>query len=232
VLNVQKKISQAIINGSWGSLHLLAERAVWWPEQAAILVADLHLGKEATFQQSGISVPAGTSEKTLNRLTLLISKYRPNVLYILGDLFHARSSLSDRVTAAMDRFISAHPDLAASLIRGNHDRHLGELPLSWNLQVIESALTVGTVTMTHFPQPARRSDQLVIAGHLHPAVRLNASMGMPGKLACFWLTATGCLTVPAFGEFVGSMKVDISDGDKIWLPIGESVLSVPANALV
>ena len=42
-------------------LHLLPERAVWWPAAGLLLVADVHLGKAATFRRLGQPVPAGTT---------------------------------------------------------------------------------------------------------------------------------------------------------------------------
>ena len=40
-------------------LRLLPERAVWWAEQETLLVADLHLGKPASFRAGGAPVPEG-----------------------------------------------------------------------------------------------------------------------------------------------------------------------------
>ena len=39
-------------------LHLLPERALWWPAARVLFVADLHLGKAATYRALGQPVPA------------------------------------------------------------------------------------------------------------------------------------------------------------------------------
>jgi metallophosphoesterase superfamily enzyme len=48
---------------------LLPGRAAFLPASATLLVADLHLGKAATFRQAGIPVPEGSAQADLARLT-------------------------------------------------------------------------------------------------------------------------------------------------------------------
>ena len=42
-------------------LLLLPERALWWPQQKALVLSDVHFGKSATFRENGIPVPEGES---------------------------------------------------------------------------------------------------------------------------------------------------------------------------
>ncbi|MDP3286967.1 MAG: DEAD/DEAH box helicase, partial [Methyloversatilis sp.] len=53
------------------SMTLLAERALWWPAQSTLLIADAHFGKGVTFRARGVAVPSGTSDDTLDRLAAL-----------------------------------------------------------------------------------------------------------------------------------------------------------------
>ena len=69
-------------------LELMAERAVYWPEQQALLVADLHWGKDATFRAHGIPVSRATGRE-LQRLIDLCQRVSAKRLYVLGDLCHA-----------------------------------------------------------------------------------------------------------------------------------------------
>ena len=78
---------------------LVPGRAAYLPATATLLVADLHLGKEATFRHRGIPVPDGAATKDLARLAMLVAQTRARRLLILGDLFHARSGCTDRVFA-------------------------------------------------------------------------------------------------------------------------------------
>src|SRR5215211_5787433 len=49
-------------------IHLLAERALWWPNASTLIVADLHWGKASTFRAAGIPIPIGTTSDDLARL--------------------------------------------------------------------------------------------------------------------------------------------------------------------
>ena len=42
------------------AVWLLPEHALWWPAQRVLFIADLHLGKAATYRTLGQPVPAGT----------------------------------------------------------------------------------------------------------------------------------------------------------------------------
>ena len=47
------------------TLWLLAEKAVYWPEQQALLIADIHFGKAAAYRRLGQPVPHGTTDANL-----------------------------------------------------------------------------------------------------------------------------------------------------------------------
>ena len=51
------------------TLMLLPERAMFWRERQALLVADAHWGKAAAFRARGVPVPRGTTLEGLRRLT-------------------------------------------------------------------------------------------------------------------------------------------------------------------
>src|SRR5215212_5467779 len=81
------------------SLHLLPDRAVYWPARSTLLIADVHFGKCATFRSLGVPVPAGSTQKDLLRLTRLIEQTGADRLVILGDLVHAAAG---RVSDVLD----------------------------------------------------------------------------------------------------------------------------------
>src|SRR5690606_41933465 len=74
-------------------LHLLPERAVWWPAAGVLLVADVHLGKAATFRRLGQPVPAGTTAANLRRIEALSVRLAASRLVVLGDFLHAREGV-------------------------------------------------------------------------------------------------------------------------------------------
>ena len=65
-------------------IHLAGERlmldptgALFWPEQRLLAVSDLHLEKGSSFARRGMLLPPWDTHATLDRLTLLLRRWRP-----------------------------------------------------------------------------------------------------------------------------------------------------------
>ncbi|MEM6363651.1 MAG: ligase-associated DNA damage response endonuclease PdeM [Planctomycetota bacterium] len=196
---------------------------LFWPDHAALMVADLHLGKDATFRAASVGVPVGSTPATLDAVSQMLDHSGSTELFVLGDLFHSRSSLSRETVAAFEQFLTQHRDIDVTLIRGNHDRHVGRLPDRWNLNIVEDSLHLDGVLLTHFPGSCPDHADLLIAGHLHPADVISVRGESTGKLPCFWLHQR-CLTLPACGHFTGTAKVDRRSGDRVWLIADHTVI--------
>ena len=63
-------------------------RALYWPRERALLVADLHLEKASFFARHGQMLPPYDSRETLERLALAIRETGARRVYTLGDNFH------------------------------------------------------------------------------------------------------------------------------------------------
>lgn len=209
-----------------GPLQLLGDRGVFCPAQRSLFVADLHLGKDATFQSYGIAVPLGGTQATLERLARMIRAKQPRQVIILGDLFHARSSLTEQVRTWFADWLEGFSAVDFLLVRGNHDAHLGPLPMSWRLEVVDPPWPNHDRVLVHVPRPAAADERLVLAGHLHPAVRLSDELEISGKFPCFHFAA-GCLTLPAIGEFTGTALVRRQVDDRVWAVIEDQVVPIP-----
>lgn len=70
-------------------LWLLADKAIWWPQQQALLIADIHIGKAAAYRALGQPVPQGTTAANLQRLDALLQRFACRQLIFLGDFLHA-----------------------------------------------------------------------------------------------------------------------------------------------
>lgn len=192
------------VDAAGESLLCLTQHALVWPAQRTLFVADVHLGKAASFRAAGVPLPSGHSGHDLDRLSSLIDVHHAKRLVILGDLVHTQTSY----TAALDRkfrdFRSRHGDVNMLLVRGNHDLHAGDAPASWGLQVVAEPFAVGPFACCHEPHAAAGMGY-ELAGHLHPAVRLQtAREGV--TLPCFWQHAQG-MVLPAFGSLTGKYVV-------------------------
>ena len=93
----------ALAKGATGTtclrLVLHPSGAIWLPDEAALLVADLHFGKAASFRRLGVPVPEASTGGTLDQLRALLDDLhrlppelqsaQPVRLVVLGDLLHA-----------------------------------------------------------------------------------------------------------------------------------------------
>jgi len=82
-------------------LVLLAERALFLPDQGALLVADVHIGKAASFRGLGVPVPHGTTHGTLARLTAALAASGAMRLIVLGDFVHSARSFAPSTRDAL-----------------------------------------------------------------------------------------------------------------------------------
>jgi DNA ligase-associated metallophosphoesterase len=209
----------------------LSGGGLFWIAERTLLVSDLHLGKEATFCGGGIPVPRGATRSTLRGVAGMIAQSGAEKVVILGDLFHARSSLADDVRSNFEGFLSDHPDVDMTLVCGNHDDSTGVLPAQWPMRIVRPPWDLGGVTLHHFPGPPSDGASLRIAGHTHPAFRIADRIASIGKLPCFhYERATRCITLPAAGRFTGTVAIRPAKGDRVWVIADERVFEIALPA--
>ena len=190
------------------SLWLLPERAAWHAASRTLFVADLHLGKSASFRARGLPVPSGTTQDNLNRIAMLVAAHAPGRIVFLGDLLHSRHAQRASAMTPLLAWRDAHPELRCVLVRGNHDSHAGDPPPSLGFEIVDGPWPVpdaGGLVACHHPQ--RVAGVAVLAGHWHPAVALRGPARDHERLACFCHIpgdGDGVLVLPAFGAFTGS----------------------------
>jgi uncharacterized protein len=204
-------------------LELFAERALYWPGERTLFIADLHLGKAATFRHAGMPIPSGSTSEDLNRLSKLIDKTGATQLWILGDLIHARQGRSADVLASVTGWCEQHPELMIGLIRGNHDKHAGDPPEHWKMQLQEEPYQIGPFALCHYPLV--REEGYVLAGHLHPSVSLSGKGRQRLRLPCFAFSdRVGIL--PAFGRFTGKGDAQPQAGDRIFVIADDQIVQI------
>ena len=192
------------------NLVLLPQKAVYWQNEDALLLADLHLGKAAHFRKNGIPVPAGVHLKDIQKLSGLIDRYTPSRLIIMGDLFH--SDLNNEWQLFSD-FMQQYSGLKCLLIKGNHDVLDVSLYHALGMEVYEK-LEAGPFMLSHEPlgQQLYKKNLVNISGHIHPGIYLRAI----GKtLPCFFFSDRECL-LPAFGAFTGFVNCRPAKGTFIF----------------
>jgi uncharacterized protein len=213
------------INCAGESLTLLTARAVLWPRERTLLVADAHFGKAAAFRARGVPVPRGTTATNLATLAQLVRDHALQEVIFLGDFLHAPQSKAPATVAALAQFRAQHPALRLTLVRGNHDNHAGDPPPALIMQVVDEPLLRGPFALCHVPQHV--PGHYALAGHVHPSVRI-ASGSEGARLPCFWFGRhTGVL--PAFGDFTGTFRIAPQPQDRVYAIAGDAVLHLPAH---
>jgi DNA ligase-associated metallophosphoesterase len=228
--------------------RLLARRALWWPAESTLFVADVHLGKAETFRALGVPVPAGPTAATLRRLGELVDGCRARRLVVLGDLLHARPAQAPRTVDALLTWRHERPALHCVLVRGNHDAHAGDPPAGLGIEVVDAPSPLGPFALCHEPADAGQGggasgtgtgaatgagavtgtgeERYRLAGHVHPAVRLRGRAGDSVRLPCFAVGAREAV-LPAFGDFTGGWTLPRAGAARLYAIAGARVFEVP-----
>jgi DNA ligase-associated metallophosphoesterase len=182
-------------------------RALYWPRERALLVADLHLEKASFFARHGQLLPPYDSRETLERLALAIRETGARRVYTLGDNFHD-SRGTERLephAAGMLAALTRATDWV--WITGNHDigkdGHVAEASFGGTLA---DELELAGLVLRHRAQRGETRPEL--SGHYHPRLHLTVRDRRLRK-ACAVVSADdrggGRMILPAFGALTGGM---------------------------
>ena len=215
-------MTHATIQVAGETLLLLPEKAVYWPARRMLIVADIHFGKAAAFRSLGVPVPRGTTSENLAGLDALVAQHDARHVAFLGDFLHARAAHASSTQLAMLAWRGRHPDLALTLVRGNHDLHAGDPAEALSIELVDEPHAIGPFAFCHHPGVDAAGYGL--AGHVHPvyvlATRFDAL-----RLPCFVVGTQGLL-LPSFGAFTGGHAVKPGPGDRIYVTSGDMVHGV------
>ena len=201
-------------------VHLLAAKALYWPDGKLLCIADAHFGKAAAYRALGQPVPGGTTAANLARIDAMLSAHDVADLVFLGDFLHARKSLTPSVIDAVAAWRNQHPALNCTLVRGNHDRRAGDPPPVMGIDVVDEPYIKGPFALSH--ALAAHPKHHVIAGHIHPVFDLRGAARQRLRLPCF-ISNTAVTVMPSFGDFTGGYEVAPARGDSIFVTDGTGI---------
>ena len=203
-------------------MTLRGDGAIFLASQRSLLVADLHLGKDASFRASGVPVPHGMNQQTLDLLSKAIEETESQHVFLLGDLIHDRDSMTTALIETFANWRKQHTDRNVVLVRGNHDRHVKSFPEAWQLEVATQA-RIGNLLLLHevTDETLTEDDSYQFGGHLHPVVSVGRGADQM-RVRCFVVDQTH-ITLPAFGPFKGGLKQARLPGRRFY-PICEGLI--------
>jgi uncharacterized protein len=213
-----------------GVLKLLPERAAFAPSTKTLFVADLHLGKAATFRALGAPAPTGVSEETLRRLAELIDTNKPQHVVVLGDFTHARAAMTQGLFESLCAWRARWSSLAFTIVLGNHDRGAEPFYSECGFSSVKAPAVIAGIECWHHPiVGASGGGPLALAGHVHPVVRLNGPGRDSLRTPCF-IAGNRQIVLPAFGEFTGGSLAVPSEGERLLIATGRGVFDVTPGA--
>jgi DNA ligase-associated metallophosphoesterase len=198
------------------TFRLLAERAVYWPSEGALLCSDLHWGREPYLQSKGFAVPESAFESESAILTALAKRVEAREIWVLGDFIHHPQGLTASLREKLGQWGQSLGDVKVTLIPGNHDRSAREWAPACGLALAPEGIHRGEFEFQHEGTPGSR---FAWYGHLHPSIRIPELFGHR-KLPCFLVRRNEAF-LPAFSRLAGGGEIGrIRPSDRIY-PIHE-----------
>ena len=207
-----------ILNIEGQRLELHPSGVIYWWEESALLISDVHLGKVTHFRKFGAAVPQKAIAKNFDILQENLDFFKPSVICFLGDLFHSSLNREWQLFEAWVR--QAKVDFI--LVAGNHDIISPLKYESLGITLVPE-LEWGPFLLTHYPE--ERDGFFNLSGHIHPAVRLKGQGRQTLRLPCFFRNRRQ-LILPAFGAFTGSYVLEKTEEDEVYAIADASVIKI------
>ena len=196
-----------------GEEMLLTEgRALYWPRERALLVADLHLEKASFFAQHGQPLPPYDSRETLERIALAIREPGARRVITLGDNFHDAQGATRLEPHACGMLAALTKAVDWVWITGNHD--IGRDGTSAEAKcggTLVDELELAGLILRHRAEAGETRPEL--SGHFHPRLQLTIQQRRIVR-PCAVIAAnqnidgsrSGRMILPAFGAYTAGMN--------------------------
>lgn len=181
-------------------------RALFWPRENALLVADLHLEKASSYARTGQFLPPYDSRETLERLAQAIRCTGARRVYSLGDNFHDAEGAARLESHAAGMLVALTRALDFVWITGNHDGG-GKPPCKSVGGTFVAELEVAGMILRHEAKAGERRPEL--SGHFHPRLHLcvhGRTIRRPCAVRSEDGHGAGRMVLPAFGALTGGLN--------------------------
>lgn len=212
---------------------LTTDRTMFWEEEKALIVSDLHFGKTGHFRKSGIAIPPSVYREDLQRLVVQIQYFQPRELIIVGDMFHSHANKE------LELFLKWRSDLAGvhiRLVRGNHDILKDEWYQQAGIDLSSQTLSRKDFHFVHdisdqlkqrdgFIKNISEERSYFFSGHIHPGIRLN---GMGKQSLCFPCFYFGkkYAVLPAFSRFTGVAMIYPAAEEEVFAIVNQELIQL------
>jgi DNA ligase-associated metallophosphoesterase len=182
-------------------------RALYWPREQALLVADLHLEKASFFARHGQMLPPYDSRETLEQLALAIRETGARRVYTLGDNFHDSRGVERLEPHAAGMLAALTRATDWVWITGNHDIGKdGRIAEAKAGGTLVDELEIAGMVLRHRAEKGETRPEH--SGHYHPRLQLTVRERRIRR-ACAVVSndgrGSGRMILPAFGALTGGM---------------------------
>lgn len=153
-------------------------------EDNALVVADMHLGCEASLEHQGMSIPRVQTRKIGEYMRRMIDAIEPSKVIVAGDLKHNFSRNLNQEWQDVYEFVKTLSGRAPlEVVKGNHDNYLGLILREYGVPLLRE-MRSGSVRILHGHEGSLTGG-LTVMGHIHPSIRLRDAVGASLKDHCF-----------------------------------------------
>jgi DNA ligase-associated metallophosphoesterase len=227
---MQKPVSHKILNRQF---WLSCDRTMFWEEEKALIVSDLHFGKTGHFRKSGIAVPANIYQEDLQRLVNQIQYFQPRQLIIVGDMFHSHEN------SELELFLKWRSDLSGiniRLIKGNHDILKWEWYVKAGIDISAQTHSVDQFHFIHditdhlnrkegFGTESDKRPSYFFSGHIHPGIRIQGAGRQSLCFPCFYFGKKYAV-LPAFSRFTGVAMISPKAGEPVFAIVNQELIKL------
>lgn len=205
-------------------LLLSTDRTIYWENENALIVSDLHFGKTGHFRKAGIAVPQSVFKEDIQRLLAQVQYFKPSSLIVVGDMFHSHANKELELFA---RWREDFIGLNIRLVKGNHDI----LQKSWyaetGVELFDHRLRIADFCFQHDPAECEKEDtrSYIFSGHIHPGITINGLGKQSLRFPCFYFTEKYCV-LPAFSRFTGTVNVYPGAGEVAFAIVNNAIVKV------
>ena len=207
------------------TLWLSASRCIFWEEERALILSDLHFAKSGHFRKSGIGIPQNIYKEDLQRLFSQIQFFNPSSLIIAGDMFHSDANKE------IDFFLKWRNDIPGVkiiLIKGNHDILPNRFYKEAKVETFEKKLAIKNFCFTHDITASCEDENdslFTFSGHIHPGIRVHGIGRQSLKFPCFYFGKKYAV-LPAFSLFTGLSKLTPARTDHVFALVEDKVIKI------
>ncbi len=219
-----QKPTKHIVNKN--TFWLSTDRCLYWEEEKALIVADLHFGKTGHFRKAGIAVPQNVFKEDLQRLVSCIQHFKPEKLIVVGDLFHSEANKELELFKKWRKDLSS---LTVQLVKGNHDILADEWYEKAGIEIMNYELRIKNFIFLHdIHHPSsiiHHSSLFTFSGHIHPGIYIKGMSKQSFRFPCFYFSKNYSV-LPAFSRFTGTHLIEPKKNENVFAIVNNEIIQI------